>query len=109
MARFKLNPRVTDELGDDPWLQRFMLARGIDVRKTMRGNLPSGKTGGRRVAQFSKQGYAEIEGTGADLRVEAGSRWRLAHIIEYGGPYNPAYAPVRKAVAQLGLRFEEGA
>lgn len=34
------------------------------------------------------------------------SRWPVAHIIEWGSINNPRYAPMRRAVESLNLRFE---
>lgn len=31
----------------------------------------------------------------------------FAHLIEWGSANNPAYAPIRKAVRALGLKFKE--
>lgn len=44
---------------------------------------------------------------GDELVVSVGSRWGLAHIIEWGSRNNPAYAPLRRAVVALGLKFEQ--
>lgn len=47
-------------------------------------------------------------------RVRKRGRYRVAlldpfwHLVEYGSKNNPAYAPVRRAVRALGLRFEDG-
>lgn len=106
-VRIDINPALAAELGADPRFRRSLLARGIDVRKAIAGNLPSGRGGGRRVAAFARKAYADLAGSGADVEVHVGTRWRLGHIIEFGSVNNPAYAPLRRAARQTGLRFEE--
>jgi hypothetical protein len=44
---------------------------------------------------------------GDELVVSVGSRWGLAHLIEWGSRKNPAYAPLRRAVSALGLKFDQ--
>jgi hypothetical protein len=44
---------------------------------------------------------------GDEIVVSVGSRWGLAHLIEWGSRKNPAYAPLRRAVSSLGLRFDQ--
>jgi hypothetical protein len=105
--RFRYNPRVVEEVCSDPRLHRLLLARAIDVKKGIAGNLPSGATGGKRVSSYSRKAYAEIEGAGRDAHAVVGTKWRLGHIIEFGSVNNPAYAPLRKSVRQTGLKFEE--
>lgn len=39
--------------------------------------------------------------------VTVGTTWPFAHLIEWGSVNNPPYAPLRKAVTGLGLRFVE--
>lgn len=108
-VRYEPNPAMLDELGNDQQFRRFLLARGIDVKRGIKTQLPVGKTGGRRVKSFAGLSYADMDGAGRDVAVAVGTRWRLGHLIEFGGPRNPAYAPVRKAAVAAGLRFEEGA
>lgn len=38
----------------------------------------------------------------------AGSRWPFAHLVEFGSVHNPPYAPLRRAISALGLRFKPG-
>lgn len=44
---------------------------------------------------------------GDGVIITAGTKYPFAHIIEYGSVNNPPYAPLRKAVTGLGLRFVE--
>jgi hypothetical protein len=106
--RFRPDPGLADELGGDPAFRRWVLARAIDVRKEIPSRLPVGRSGGRRVQAFARKSFAEVEGTGRDVHAVVGTKWRLGHIIEFGSVNNPAYAPVRKSVLALGMRFEEG-
>lgn len=39
--------------------------------------------------------------------VTVGTTWPFAHLIEWGSINNQPYAPLRKAVTGLGLRFVE--
>lgn len=39
--------------------------------------------------------------------LSVGTKWSLGHIIEWGSVNNPPYAPLRRAVTGLGLKFEE--
>ena len=106
--RFEPNPAMNDELGNDPRFRRWLLARTIDVKGAIPDHLPSGRTGGKRVAAFGRKSFAEVEGTGRNVEGTVGTKWRLGHLIEFGSATNPAYAPVRKAVRAMGMRFEEG-
>lgn len=90
-------------IGDDPVVRARLLAAGIGVRKGIAGQLPTGKTGGRRVGAFAKRAYCEVLGSGVDVRAQVGTKWRLGHLIEYGSVNNPVYAPVRRAAASVGL------
>lgn len=42
-----------------------------------------------------------------DDTVSAGTNHPIGHIIEWGSKNNPPYAPIRRAVFSLGLKFEE--
>lgn len=106
--RFEPSRRLPDDLGNDPAFRRMLLSKGIAVRKGIADQLPSGRTGGRRVAPFARQAFAEPDGTGRDVSVAVGTRWRLGHIIEFGSVNSPAYAPVQRAAMAAGLRFERG-
>jgi hypothetical protein len=44
---------------------------------------------------------------GEGVIVTVGTTWPFAHLIEWGSVNNPPYAPLRKAVTGLGLRFVE--
>lgn len=103
--RFQPNPNLERELAEQEAMGRALLARAIDVKRGIRGQLPSGAGGGRRVAAYAGRAYADRDGS----RVTVGTRWRLGHIIEFGSVNNPAYSPLRKAVRATGLKFVGGA
>jgi hypothetical protein len=106
--RFQPNPNFQRELGNSEGVRRALLQAGIGVKKEIPNHTPTGRTGGRRVRAFNRKLFADIEGSGGDVHVDVGTRWRLGHIIEFGSATSPAYAPVRKAVRASGLRFREG-
>jgi hypothetical protein len=106
--RFQPNRSLPDDLGNDPAFRRMLLSKGIAVRKGIAAQLPVGRTGGRRVAPFARQAFAEPDGTGRDVSVAVGTRWRLGHIIEFGSARSRAYAPVQRAALAAGLRFQRG-
>jgi len=108
VTKFVASPGFIPGLMADPKFQGAILAKGIDVRKGIKGNLPSGASGGRRVAAYARKAYAEKDGQGRDFRVVVGTRWRLGHLIEFGSVNNPAYSPLRKSVLAAGLRLSGG-
>jgi hypothetical protein len=105
--RFKPNPSLDDEMGNDPAMRRVLLGASIGVRKGIAANLP-GRGASGRTAGFSRRAYAEVEGAGREVHGVVGTRWRLGHIIEFGSVHNPAYSPLRKSVLQSGMRFAGG-
>lgn len=106
--RFIPNPGFPDELGNSPGMRRMLKGAAEAVQDGIAAELPSGRTGGRRVAPYATQSFATVQGTGRDAHGVAGTRWKLAHIIEFGSINNPAYAPLRKAAIRTGMRFEAG-
>lgn len=107
-VRFQPSRRLPDDLGNDPKFRRMLLSQGIAVRKGIAAQLPSGRTGGRRVAPFARQAFAELAGTGRDAHVAVGTRWRLGHLFEFGSVNTAVHAPVQRAAIAAGLRFERG-
>jgi hypothetical protein len=104
-ARYVPNPNLAAQLGSDPTFRRMLLGQSIAVKKNIPENLPTGKSGGRRVAPFGKRSFAEVEGVGRAVHGVVGTRWRLGPIIEWGSINSPAYGVLRKSVLQAGLRF----
>jgi hypothetical protein len=106
-ARFVPNPNLANDVGNLPGVRRAVLGAAIEVRKGIAAELPSGASGGRRVAPFSKRAYADLSGeTGRNVSAQVGTRWRLAHLIEFGSVNNQPFAPLRRAALKTGLRFQ---
>ena len=107
-TRFVSNPSFHDELGNSPQFRRFMGQAGRAVQAGIRDNLPVGRRGGRMARPFGTRTFSTTEGAGREVSVAVGTRWKLGHIIEFGGPHSAAYSPVRKAAIQSGMRFDRG-
>jgi hypothetical protein len=102
-VRFEHDPSFTDDLTANEQFQDAFtgMARGLKSQVKLPGR-------GLRSGPFLKKWFAEPVGTGRGWGVAVGTRWRLGHIIEFGSVNNPAYAPLRKAVAATGMRYQDG-
>ena len=107
-ARFELRPGLADRIADDPGVRRAITRRGGDIRRGIRAQLPSGRSGGRRVGAFARKSYVEPQGSGRNFHVRVGTRWRIGHLIEFGSANNQAYSPLRRAVLAAGLKLSGG-
>lgn len=95
MSGFKPNRNFEAQLQKDPRYHAFF----IEVAE----QLAEGTKDAMR--PFSKTG--EFEDSIEASAGRAGTTSHIWHIIEYGSRNNPAYAPFRRAVRALGLRFKD--
>lgn len=96
MNRFVPNPLATEQMERDPHF-RFGMAL---VAQDVAGHVMS--LGPRKTGAFRNSIDSESDGEQTVVR----STDIAAGFIEYGTVNNPAYAPFRRAIAAVGLRYE---
>jgi hypothetical protein len=103
--RWEPGPSFIDQLGNSRAMQAHLRGISEDLRRKTDVHLPGRR---RRTKAFTGRWMSRVEGSGREVRVQSGTRWRLGHVIEYGSANNRAYAPLRRAVRAMGLKFGEG-
>lgn len=88
-ARVEINPRLQDQLNDDPQMRNALRAQARKVRDE------AVKIAG----EFERTGdYRRSIRVGeVDGRIVVESTDPFAHLVEYGSINNEAYAPLRRA------------
>lgn len=95
---FSVNPLLEKELLKDPEYDDMLKKTTEDVKRVAESIAPSGRTG-----NYGKSFVVYKDGDHWVL----GNTDFAAHIVEWGSVYNPAYAPLRRAVQTVGLRLSE--
>lgn len=98
--RFRRNPYFEVGLRQQPRFDKGMGERTILLSVVIKAASSSFSHSGHY-----KRSITPMAGGPKGYRVELHDiAW---HIIEYGSVNNPPYSPVRRAVAELGWRFED--
>lgn len=97
-STFSLNSAGIKELASSSGMAAIATQVGAQVAAVAQANSPTKDT------QFQ---VLEVRQEEDGVVVSVGSRWSFAHLIEWGSVNNQPYAPLRKAVSSLGLKFEE--
>lgn len=99
-SKFTLNPNAAAELGSSPEMTAEMQRTADALIAAAAGNSPSHDFADTlEVLEVSAGKNGNV--------ITVGTRWPFGHLIEWGSSKNPPYAPLRKAVSSLGLKFEE--
>lgn len=100
MTYFRYRPRCEQEIARLPGTGRHTL----DIAQQVAANVPRHMPGRQRSWPFVARLFTAPLPGGAAM---VGTRWKLAHIIEFGSRNNPPYAPLRRAARATGMRFIE--
>lgn len=96
---FKANKNLTKELAREPWASE-MLQENVDaVEEEAMLASPLGTDFVGYYGRFKKR-VNQLSGTVGNFDI-------AAHLIEFGSKNNPAYAPLRRGVQAVGLRFAD--
>lgn len=97
MNRFVANPLAAEQMRRDPHFRFGMALIAHDVAEHVKSFAPEG------TGAFHDSIDSDSDGEQTVVR----STDFAAHLIEFGSVNNPAYAPFRRAIATVGLRYED--
>lgn len=94
---------IAAELQRLPGVQAALMATGRVVVTRMKANVS-----GPRVGPFAKRAFVQRDPED-EFTVLAGTKWKLAHLFEFGGAYSEPHGWLRSAaMAVPNTRFEPG-
>lgn len=96
-STFAINPAGLREVANGPAVTAAIQTVAKAIASRAEGTAPT--------RQF-RVDVLDVHDTDDGVVITVGTRWSLGHLIEWGSINNQPYAPLRKAVSSLGLKFE---